>query len=131
MKTKEISFFIPYLLYSQHQDQVGAGLQGPQPASTPLSPWGRSRLLLELTGASRLSKACWKRQEIQATLCFFHSLSVPALVLPATRLCNTGSPGTAGWSWCWLMAPRSVLGPFVWRGVEERIWGKFGDRSRC
>lgn len=27
------------------------------------------------------------------------------------------------------MAPRSVLGPFVWRGVEDRIRGQHGDRA--
>lgn len=81
------------------------GLQRPEPGSVP---WGQAPVR-----TSRVSKACWQEETTQTALCFLHSLSVPALVLPATWLCNTGSPGAAGWSRCWFLALRSVLGPSV------------------
>lgn len=60
-----------------------------------------------------------------------HSLSGRALVLQAVRLCGAGSPGAAGWRECWLMASRSVLGPFSDLGMDKEDLRDVRRESCC
>lgn len=60
-----------------------------------------------------------------------HSLSGRVLVLQAARLCGAGSPGAAGWCERWLMASRSVLGPFGDLGRDKEDLRDVGRESWC
>lgn len=51
-------------------------------------------------------------------------------MLCATWLCGAGSPGTAGWYRCWLMAPRSVRGSSVVWEEQRQDLGEGGREKQ-